>query len=211
MVLRVAVCAGVARRPGTAVHSRTSSQVRVSVKEAHMPQAVSNALWQQFGASVDMLDNALAACPDELWTAPLWRVAPASGEAAGASEFWSLAAHALRWLERYLAAAPEERFGSLECAATLTPAAGSRLGSAEVRSALATLRQRCRERLTDLTDADLQRPVAYAWITSEPITYVELQMYNLRHLQEHVAQLSLFLGQHGVPDEALDWVSRADR
>lgn len=24
-------------------------------------------LWQQFGAAVDMLDNALRACPDELW------------------------------------------------------------------------------------------------------------------------------------------------
>lgn len=25
------------------------------------------ALWQQFGASIDMLENALLACPDELW------------------------------------------------------------------------------------------------------------------------------------------------
>jgi hypothetical protein len=28
----------------------------------------------------------------------------------------------------------------------------------------------------------------------------------MRHIQEHAAQLSLFLGQHGVPGEALDWV-----
>jgi hypothetical protein len=31
----------------------------------------------------------------------------------------------------------------------------------------------------------------------------------MRHVQEHAAHLSLFLGQHGVPGEALDWVSRA--
>jgi hypothetical protein len=26
-------------------------------------------LWQQFGAAIDDLDNALRACPDELWRA----------------------------------------------------------------------------------------------------------------------------------------------
>ena len=41
------------------------------------------------------------------------------------------------------------------------------------------------------------------------MSYVELQLYTMRHVQEHAAQLSLFLGQHGVPDEALDWVARA--
>jgi len=176
-----------------------------------MAQALSDALWQQFGGAVDMLDNALAACPDELWAEPLWRVSPESGEAANASEFWSLAAHALRWLERYLAAAPEERFGSLEGAAALTPAPGAVLGKAEVRGALTAHRQRCHDMLVQLTEAELIRPVTYSWIAAEPITYVELQIYNLRHLQEHVAQLSLFLGLHGIPDEALDWVSRADR
>jgi hypothetical protein len=33
----------------------------------------------------------------------------------------------------------------------------------------------------------------------------------MRHIQEHAAQLSLFLGQHAVPDEALDWVAQADQ
>ena len=25
-------------------------------------------LWQQFGAAIDMLENALLACPDEIWS-----------------------------------------------------------------------------------------------------------------------------------------------
>jgi hypothetical protein len=29
-------------------------------------------IWQQFGAAIDMLDNALRACPDELWRDRLW-------------------------------------------------------------------------------------------------------------------------------------------
>jgi hypothetical protein len=31
-------------------------------------------------------------------------------------------------------------------------------------------------------------------------------MYTMRHVQEHAAQLSLFLGQHGIPDADLDWI-----
>jgi hypothetical protein len=41
------------------------------------------------------------------------------------------------------------------------------------------------------------------------MSILELQLYTLRHVQEHAAQLSLFLGQHAIPDEALDWVPRA--
>jgi len=41
------------------------------------------------------------------------------------------------------------------------------------------------------------------------VSYLELLLYSMRHVQEHAAQLSLFLGQHGIPDEALDWVARA--
>jgi hypothetical protein len=41
------------------------------------------------------------------------------------------------------------------------------------------------------------------------MSFFELQVYTLRHVQEHAAQLSLFLGQHGIPGEALDWVPRA--
>jgi len=41
------------------------------------------------------------------------------------------------------------------------------------------------------------------------MSILELQLYTMRHVQEHAAQLSLFLGQHAIPDEALDWVPRA--
>jgi hypothetical protein len=33
----------------------------------------SAALWQQFGAAIEMLDNALRACPASLWRAPVER------------------------------------------------------------------------------------------------------------------------------------------
>ena len=41
------------------------------------------------------------------------------------------------------------------------------------------------------------------------MSFFELQLLAMIHVQEHAAQLSLFLGHHGIPDEAVDWVPRA--
>jgi hypothetical protein len=71
------------------------------------------------------------------------------------------------------------------------------------------MRQKCHTQLLRLSDEPARRPVEYPWSEGQPISFLELQLYNLRHVQEHAAQLSLFLGQHAIPDEALDWVPRA--
>ena len=53
-------------------------------------------LWHQFGAAIETLQNALTACPDELWRARLWQVSkPEFGE------FWYIAYHAIFWLDYY--------------------------------------------------------------------------------------------------------------
>jgi len=38
-------------------------------------------------------------------------------------------------------------------------------------------------------------------------TFLELQLYSMRHVQEHAAQLGLFLGQNGVSGP--DWIPKA--
>ena len=60
-------------------------------------------LWQQFGAAIDMLDNAVAACPDELWRVRLWDDA----ELPESAEFWYIVYHTLFWLDLYLSGAVE--------------------------------------------------------------------------------------------------------
>lgn len=40
------------------------------------------------------------------------------------------------------------------------------------------------------------------------ITFLELLLYNMRHVQEHGAQLSMLLGQNGVSGP--DWVTKAE-
>src|SRR5215203_5775138 len=50
-----------------------------------------NATWRQFGAAIDMLDNAIVACPDDLWQ--ISKHEP---------QFWYVAFHTLFFLDLYL-------------------------------------------------------------------------------------------------------------
>jgi hypothetical protein len=171
-------------------------------------------LWQQFGAAIDMLDNALMACPTPLWTDRLWPGSPPPMFPPQFGEFWYVAFHTVIWTDLYLSGVPEEEFappapfprGELDSRETLpdrpyTPE--------EVRTYLVSTRRKCHITLIALTDEQARRTVTYPWLKGQPMSFVELQLYNLRHVQEHAAQLSLFLGQHGIPDADLRWVSRA--
>lgn len=173
------------------------------------------ALWRQFGAAIDMLDNALVACPAALWTQRLWSAGtPAPEFPPQFAEFWYISFHTLVWLDLYLSGVPEEAFappapfaqGEIDSVAALPDRPYTK---EEVRAYLVSTRRECHTTLVALTDEQARRPVAYSWSRGEPISYVELQLYNLRHVQEHAAQLSLFLGQHGIPDADLAWVARA--
>ena len=46
--------------------------------EHPMETTFRTALWRQFGAAIDMLENALVACPASLWRERLWSVPHAS-------------------------------------------------------------------------------------------------------------------------------------
>jgi DinB superfamily len=169
-------------------------------------------LWAQLGAAIDMLDNALVACPDSLWRQRLWRDPSDHPLPPGLSEFWYLAYHALFWLDLYCS-------GSVEGFAPPAPFTLEELDPAgvvperpytreELRTYLAYARQKCHTTLATLTDEQARRTVDFPWATGQAVSYVELQLYNMRHVQEHAAQLSLLLGQHGIHAEK-SWVARA--
>ncbi len=46
------------------------------------------ALWRQFGAAIDMLENALVACPTPLWKERLWRDPPPPAFPPQFAEYW---------------------------------------------------------------------------------------------------------------------------
>ena len=78
----------------------------------------------------------------------------------------------------------------------------------ELLAYLAATRQKCHAQLSTLTDERARQAVDYPWTEGQDVSYLELHLYNMRHVQEHAAQLNMFLGQNGV-SEASDWASRA--
>lgn len=169
-------------------------------------------LWKQFGAAIDMLDNAVVACPDSLWRQPVWHDPSAPSQR---TEFWRVAYHALFWLDLYLFGseegfAPPAPYTLLEQDDATGPLPIQPFSRDDVRAYLAYTRQKCRTTIATLTDDWARHPVNFDWMREgEVVSYLELQLYSMRHIQEHAAQLSLLLGQHGVPDDQIDWVTRA--
>lgn len=144
------------------------------------------ATWRQYGAAIDMLDDAMLACPDELWTEDVWEGSP----------FWYVAYHSVFWLDYYLsgsdeAFAPPSPFGleELDPAGVLPPRVYAK---AELRGYLAHGRRRCRETIASVSDDQLERPCRVGRGT---LPFAELLLYSMRHTQEHAAQLNVFLGQ----------------
>lgn len=152
-------------------------------------------VWRQYAAAIDSLDAALRDCPDVLWQERLWEDDPDQWVAAGFSSFWYLGYHALFWVDLYLTGAeegfvPPANFDLVEMDANETlPRVYSR---AELLEYLELCRKRCQQTLTGLTPEQARRVCSFPW---GELTFAELQLYAMRHVQEHAAQMHLFLGQ----------------
>src|SRR6266700_7442894 len=94
--------------------SRKEEKRRKRMAEHPMETTLRTALWRQFGAAIDMLENALLACPGTLWNTHLWSDHSDPPQPSEFATFWSLTHHALFWLDLYLT-------GSLEGFAPPTP------------------------------------------------------------------------------------------
>ena len=163
-------------------------------------------IWQQFGAAIDMLENAIRACPDELWRERLYDEPSIQPEF---TEFWYIGYHTLFWLDFYLSEsaegfAPPAPFTSTELEAGLLPERA--YTKAELQTYLEYGRDKCRARLETLTEATLTTltQIRADW---PDMSVAGLLLYNMRHVQEHAAQLSLFLGQQ--LGSAPGWVAKA--
>lgn len=161
-------------------------------------------LWRQFAAAIDMLAAALADCPDELWEKQLWQDQPDQWVAAGFSFFWYLGYHTIFWLDLYLTGA-EEGFAPPPSFDLVEMQDGETLPRvytrAELLGYLQLCRQRCRETVLAMTTEQARRNCRFPW---GELPFAELQLYSLRHVQEHGAQLRLFLGQQR--GQAASWV-----
>ena len=157
-------------------------------------------IWQQFGAAIDMLNNALRACPDQLWRENVWNDPTDSPEY---TEFWFIVYHVLFWTDFYLSGSPEGFTPPLPFSRGSPPEKA--YTKDELQSYLNHCRQKCRATFEALTDEKADQRCEFPW--GEEVSFAELQLYRMRHVQEHASQLSLLLCHQGVA--APDWVARA--
>jgi hypothetical protein len=161
-------------------------------------------LQSQYAASIDMFANSLRACPDDLWHRSLW-----DDDRPDLAQFWYLGYHTLFWLDLYLS-------GAVEGFAPPPPYTLSELDPAGIvpdppysKEQLLAYADHCREKsrsvIAALTEESAARRCRFPW---GELSFAELCLDNLRHVQEHGAQLNLFLGQNGV--QAGRWVARSE-
>jgi hypothetical protein len=164
-------------------------------------------LWRQVEPALNMLGDALRDCPDELWEKQLWEDEQDQWVAAGFSVFWYLGYHTLFWLDLYLTGA-EEGFGPPAPFDLVEMDANEALPRTYTREELLGYlegcRRRCRETIGALSNEQVNRLCRFPW---GELPFAELQLYNLRHVQEHAAQLRMFLGQQ--TGKSPNWRSRA--
>ena len=165
-------------------------------------------LWNQFGAAIDMMENAIRACPDEEWgdfsKKPEWKKKDVVG-------FWYLVYHTLFFLDYYLThpAPTSENEFSPPAPFTLSEfdPAGALPERVYTKEELLSYLDFCRKQLgrlmADFSEEKAHRP---SGIPYRDMTVAELLLYNMRHVQHHAAQLNLLLRQK--IDSAPNWVSK---
>lgn len=169
-------------------------------------------LWRNFGASIDMLSNAIEACPNELWHQ--------------GSRFFYLAYHTTIFLDYYLTQPVRSFQPTLPYTITdeaQLPAEAvddvlpKRLFSRqEILDYLAAIRLKCKQIITLSSEEELLGK----WIRTEEVdlhdlcpsmvvdyTALEILFYNFRHVQHHAAQLNMLLRLHTAA--APGWVASA--
>ncbi|NLS76401.1 MAG: DinB family protein [Chloroflexi bacterium] len=154
------------------------------------------AIGSQFLAALEMLKNAMAACPGDLWDRP-----------ADRNRLWHVAYHALFYVHLYLQKTRESfrpwakhRKG---CERLDHPTADLGLepySQADLLEYLELCRQEVKDQLAQL---EPDAPSGFHWL---PFSKLEAHLYNMRHLQQHTGELMERLGQAGV--KVVDWVSQ---
>jgi hypothetical protein len=141
-------------------------------------------LWSQFGASIDMLENAIRACPDALWTG---------------SRFWHTSNHTLFYLDFYLSNPAPDPIDNFVPPAPFTLSEFDPSGlypdraytKDELLIYLDHCRKKCRAAIEAMTDDQ---------------AFAERLLYTMRHVQHHAGQLNFILSQR--IGSAPRWVKR---
>ena len=163
-----------------------------------MDETTREILWHQFGAAIDMLENAMLDCSQTIWS-----------NGSGAHDFWYMAYHTLFFLDYDLSDTPSE--ADFQPPEPFTKSEFDPEGvlperiysKPELLEYLQFAREKCRTVIRDLTPEKAQSRFISEY---RNFSRLELLLYSMRHVQHHAAQLNLLLRQG--QDAAPRWVGQ---
>jgi hypothetical protein len=160
-----------------------------------------NVIRSQYLAALEMLRQAITRCPESLW----------DGQ-ADRNRFWHVAYHVLFYTHLYLQPGEadfrpwakhrkEYNFlGPLPWPPHKEPDIGAPYSQEEVLEYFELCRQEVEKQVPAL---DLDAESGFSWL---PMGKLELQFYNVRHIQQHTGELMERLGSRAQVD--VDWVGK---
>ncbi len=153
----------------------------------------------QYRASLGMMEQAVAKCPDAMWD-----------DREKKNKYWHIAYHALFYTHLYsqptaeaftpwVKHKPEYNYmGALPTPPHDPPNIGEPYSKEEILAYY----QLCRKEVDAMVDSlDLEAESGFYWL---PMDKLELQFYNIRHLQMHVGELCERLGSEANID--VEWM-----
>jgi hypothetical protein len=153
----------------------------------------------QYKASLEMLNQAILKCPESIWDDPVDK-----------TKFWRIAYHTLFYVHLYLQGSEQEfvpwekhckdyqYLGTISWDSNRQPKIGEPFTKGDLLDYLDLCLQQVDEKTQKLI---LDAESGFAWL---PFNKLELQIYNIRHIQQHTGELMERLGSRAAID--LDWI-----
>jgi len=160
------------------------------------PTLINDSIWSQFGASLDMLENAIHMCPDEHWDTAL--------------DFWYLSYHCIFWTDYYLTSEPNKFEPPKPFTFSEFDPTGKKPDRTYTKTEILGYLEHCQQKANQLIKELTMDKLNDRWISEyKNYSLLEILLYNMRHIQHHSAQLNLILRQN--INNAPIWVSQAKK
>ena len=160
---------------------------------------VTSLIQSQYLAALAMFEQAVERCPHALWD-----------DSQDKNRFWRVSFHLLYYTHLYLSPRDEEfvpwpkhrdeaqHFDPIFWEDNRDPTVGEPYTPAEICEYL----EFCRAEVTrQLSSLDYSAPSGFSWL---PMNKLELQLYNIRHIQHHTGELYERLGARAGVE--LEWI-----
>lgn len=153
---------------------------------------------KQMGAAIESLEKAIIECPDEHW-----------GDLSHHTEFWYIAYHTIFFLDFYFSESRDNFTPPAPFSLSELDPSGALPERVYTKDEILTYLNHGRDQInkivSDLTDEKADEPFAFG---SLDLSFAELILYKIRHVQHHAAQLNLILRQK--IDSAPRWIKTTE-